>query len=139
MKKILYYAFFAGILFFGCQSDDENNDPETTITSFSGTIQYENGEPVTGGELIIAGNQSTLFGGVAREGAILTIDDGTFEVTLETEEEVTSYSILIDLLENVFTFAEGLQCLPGNCRDFLPGDTYELSVIVPCSPDDCGR
>jgi hypothetical protein len=143
MKKDLYHLWFVVILFFGCQSYDENNDPKNTITSFSGNIQYENGEPVTSAELIIAGSESTLFGAVSRESVMLSIDDGTFEVTLETEEEISRYIVVIDIINGdseriAFDDSVGLQCMPGeNCRNFLPGETHELNIVVPCTPNNC--
>ncbi|MEM8928628.1 MAG: hypothetical protein AAGC45_10520 [Bacteroidota bacterium] len=139
MKRIICFVCFLGMLFFGCQSDDENNGPETIITSFSGTVQYENGEPVSNAELIIGSRVNRSFGTVAGDAAFLQINDGTFEVTFETEEEVVRYNILIDLYGNVFTFGEELQCIPGDCGDFSPGESYELTIILPCTLDECAN
>ena len=140
MRKTSLFVLLSSILLFGCQSDD-NGGPETTVTSFSGNIEFENGVPVTDAELSIGGSKSGLSGS-AVEGAILRIEDGTFEVTLETEENVSRYIIVIDIInvdsERVaFDDSVGLQCLPGNCRDFPPGQNHELTIIVPCIPDNC--
>ena len=126
---------------FSCNSDEGEDIPETTITSFSGTIEFQNGEPVTSAELLIGGSEGGITGSAVL-GANLLITDGTFEVTLETEEDVRSYTIVISILDgtsiiNGFGFSEGLECLPGDCRDFPPGESHELRIIVPCNPDDC--
>ena len=141
MRKTSLFVLLASILLFGCQSDD-NGGPETTVTSFSGNIEFENGVPVTNAELSIGSRIARTFGSVAGEAAFIQIYDGTFEVLFETEENVTRYSIVIDIInvdsERVaFDDSVGLQCLPGNCRDFPPGQNHELTIIVPCIPDNC--
>lgn len=133
------------LLLLSCNSDDDGGKVRPVITSFSGTILYDPSmEPVTNGVLFIGGRKSGLFGGTAVEGAIVNIDDGNFDVTIESIEEVSRFGMAIDILQDEFiinTFVAGsdppLKCLPGDCDRFLPGQNYELIILVPCDPDDC--
>ena len=146
MRIIKFLMFFPCILGFSCASDDGKTEPVSQITSFSGSIIYEsNDEPVTSGELFIMVTDSEpLRSPIVRAEAILTIEDGSFEVSFETFEEVDKFSMFVNILEGssiINTFvgggADNLQCLPGNCAEFAPGRSYNLTIIVPCAPDDC--
>jgi hypothetical protein len=79
-----------------------------------------------------------------RAQAILPTQDGTFEVSFETIEEVVRFSLAIVILQGdsiinsfVGSGADGLQCLPGECGAFASEKDYELTILVPCDPDDC--
>lgn len=141
------HLLLAILLIFGCKSDDNGDrEPQPLLTSFSGMVLYEsNGEPVRSGELFISGTDSEpLRSPITRAEAQLKIEDGSFEISFETIEEVDRFTFAIDILENGFIinsfgWADGLQCLPGDCREFAPGKDYELTIVVPCAPDDCTR
>ncbi len=136
------------LVVIACSSDDNEGkgEPVPTVTSFSGVVLYEtNMEPVTNGELFISGTDTEpLRSPQVRAEAILKIEDGTFEVSFETIEEVDRFSLAIVILQGDFIInsfvgsgADGLQCLPGECGAFAPGKDYELTILVPCDPDDC--
>lgn len=149
MRHIYTYLFFLVImLFLGCASeDDKNAETQVVTTSFSGTVLYESTmEPVTNGELSINGIdteplRSPQFPAFEK----VALSNGSFDVTFETIEEVDKFSMLITILDGDFivsVFGGGdvstdLICNPFNCRDFEPGKAYELTIFVPCDPDDC--
>ncbi len=146
MKHLTFYSVLS--LFFvamACKSDDDN-EIRPVITSFSGSVLYEQTmEPVTSADLFITGRDSRgITGSIVRVDTILRIEDGTFEVSFETVEEIDRFGMFIDILKDEFiinTFVAGsdppLKCLPGNCANFPPGQDYELTILVPCAPDDC--
>jgi hypothetical protein len=137
---IIFLFFF----FWGCNTDDDS--PQPIITSFSGTILFEpTNEPVTNANLYIIGRDfNGIAGSIVRADTILRIDNGTFEVRFETYEKVDRFDMFIRILQDesiINTFVAGsdppLQCLPGDCDNFAAGQEYELTILVPCSPDDC--
>lgn len=144
MKYSMFCGFF--LFFFvviGCKSDDDN-EIQPIVTSFSGVVLYKpTMDPVTNGELFIVGRESRgITGGVVRVDTILRIVDGTFDVTFETIEKVDRFIFAVNILQdnfiiNSFGWADSLQCLPGECEAFAPGKDYELTILVPCDPDDC--
>ena len=83
------------------------------------------------------------FGTVAGDTEFLQINDGTFEVTFETEEDVVRYIIVVEFLgqQNSFIYdhSNGLQCdQEESCRLVTPGvDHNNFIITVPCLPDDC--
>ncbi|MEM1257319.1 MAG: hypothetical protein AAGH81_02235 [Bacteroidota bacterium] len=95
--------------------------------------------------MIIGSTVRRSFGTVAGESAMLSIDDGTFEVIFETEEDVVRYIIIVDILnqQNRFAFdhSNGLRCgQEESCRLVTPGvDHDDFIVIVPCLTDDCAQ
>ncbi|PHN93399.1 hypothetical protein CSC80_10755 [Maribacter sp. 6B07] len=149
MKHSMFLAVLPLLaMVMACNSDDYEGkgEPVPTVTTFSGVVLYEtNMEPVTNGELFINGTDTEpLRSPQTRAQAILKIEDGTFEVSFETIEEVDRFGMFVNILQGtsiINTFVAGsdppLKCQPGNCDNFPPGQDYELIILVPCAPDDC--
>ena len=143
MKKSI--LFILALAFWSCEDDGPIDEgPEVTVTSFSGTIVFEDMQPLTNGELTIVGIESSLFGGRTVDGTMLPIDDGTFDFTFENLEPITRFNVIVRVIQdgflvNTFGFVDGLECIPGNCGDFPSGQDHEFTIVVPCTEDDCVR
>ena len=94
MKKSI--LFILALTFWACDDDEPIEEgPEVTVTSFSGTIVFEDMQPIANGELTIVAIESGPFGGRTIDGIMLTIEDGTFDFTFENEEPITRFSVIV--------------------------------------------